>query len=148
MQNPPPTNPNYSQPGYQPNAPYGSPSGGNQKSSTGLDANVAALLCYVLTWITGLIFYLIEKDSRYVRFHAMQAILLGVAFFVIGIVFSVIQGVLAAVSGVLAAMFGLLWLVVVVGMVILWVLCLIKAYQGQTYKLPVIGDMAANITNK
>ena len=78
MQNPPPN--------YPPPPPPGG--GGVGKSSTGLDANVAALLSYILTWLTGLIFFLIEKESRFVRFHAMQAILLGVSFFVIWIVTS------------------------------------------------------------
>ncbi|HEX8476100.1 MAG TPA: DUF4870 domain-containing protein [Pyrinomonadaceae bacterium] len=144
MQNPPPNQPGYS------GAPYGSPSGGgaNEKSSTGLDANVAALLCYLLTWITGLIFYLIEKDSRYVRYHAMQAILLGAAFFVLGIAINIFLGIVAAISGLLATLLGLLWMVVCIGFIILWVLCLVKAYQGQTFKLPIIGDMAANIVNK
>lgn len=144
MQNPPPN-----QPGYT-GSTFGSPGGGspNEKSSTGLDANVAALLCYVLTWVTGLVFFLIEKDSRYVRFHAMQAILLGVAVFVIGLVFNIFLGVVATISGLLASLLGLLWLVVVIGFIILWVLCLVKAYQGQTFKLPIIGDMASNIVNK
>ena len=48
------------------------------KSSTGLDENIAALLSYVFGWLSGLIFFLIEKDSRLVRFHAMQSILLNV----------------------------------------------------------------------
>jgi len=52
------------------------------KSSTGLDENIAALLSYVFGWVSGLIFFLIEKDSRLVRFHAMQSILLSAAAFV------------------------------------------------------------------
>ena len=139
MQNPPP---DYN----TPQTPQQGAGGG--KSSTGLDGNVAALLAYVLTWVTGLVFFLIEKENRFVRFHAMQAILLGVAFFVIGIVFTFLQGMLAFASGTLAALFGLLWLLVILGFFIIWILCLVKAYQGQTFKLPVIGDMASNIVNK
>ena len=56
------------------------------KSSTGLDENVAALLSYIFGWVSGLIFFLIEKDSRLVRFHAMQSILLNAAALVVGIV--------------------------------------------------------------
>ena len=66
MQNPPPV-----QTTTAPPAQVG-------KSSTGLDENVAALLSYVMTWVTGLIFFLIEKESRLVRFHAVQALILGI----------------------------------------------------------------------
>ena len=57
------------------------------KSSTGLDENVAALLAYILHLVTGLVFFLIEKDSRLVRFHAMQSIRLSVVAVVVGIGF-------------------------------------------------------------
>ena len=56
------------------------------KSSTGLDENIAALLSYVFGWVSGLVFFLIEKDSRLVRFHAMQSILLNAVALVVGIV--------------------------------------------------------------
>lgn len=150
MQNPPPNQQNYGTPyGTPTNNPLATPPGGaTGKSSTGLDANVAALLSYVLTFITGLVFFLIEKDSRFVRFHAMQSILLGGAYLVVTVVFSIIQLMVAVVSGALAALFGLLWLLVMLGFFILWILCMIKAYQGQTFKLPIIGDMAESIVNK
>ena len=73
------------------------------KSSTGLDENVAALLSYIFGWVSGLIFFLIEKDSRLVRFHAMQSILLNVLIAVIVvallIVFSVLLLITSQISG-------------------------------------------------
>ena len=56
------------------------------KSSTGLDENIASLIAYLAGWVSGLIFFLIERDSRLVRFHAMQAILLNVAFGVVAVI--------------------------------------------------------------
>ena len=50
-----------------------------EKSSTGLDANLAAMLCYAIGWVTGLIFFVVEKDSRFVKFHAMQSIIVSLA---------------------------------------------------------------------
>jgi hypothetical protein len=50
------------------------------KSSTGLDENVASLLAYLFQWLGGLIFFLIEKDSRFVRFHGMQSLILSAVF--------------------------------------------------------------------
>src|SRR5687767_1078016 len=104
------------------------------KSSTGLDENVAALLSYIFGWISGLIFFLMEKDSRLVRFHAMQSILLNVSFIVIliglYIAWAVVVIVLAMISDVLASigglLFGLLILVFFIAILIAWVMCLIK----------------------
>ncbi|MDD5584241.1 MAG: DUF4870 domain-containing protein [Candidatus Omnitrophica bacterium] len=101
------------------------------KTSTGMDANVAALLSYVLGFITGLIFYLIEKDNKFVRFHAMQSMIVFGSLLVIGIIlplFPVIGWILSPI----------LW----IGNVVLWILLMIKAFQGEYFKLPIAGDIA------
>jgi uncharacterized membrane protein len=76
------------------------------KSSTGLDENIAALLSYVFGWVSGLIFFLMEKDSRLVRFHAMQSILLNAVALVIGfalmIVWFVLGFIVSQISGFLS----------------------------------------------
>jgi len=94
-----------------------------EKTSMGLDENVAGALAYAFGWITGLIFLVMEKKSSFVRFHAMQSI----------VVFLILQ------------VFGFLplinLLVFPVGL-ILWVFLMVKAYQGDKYKLPIIGDFA------
>ena len=126
------------------------------KSSTGLDENVAALLSYIFGWISGLIFFLMEKDSRLVRFHAMQSILLNVSFIVIlialYIAWAVVVIVLAMISDVLASigglLFGLLILVFFIAILIAWVMCLIKAYGQQYFKLPIIGNFAEKFSQK
>ena len=126
------------------------------KSSTGLDENIAALLTYVFGWVSGLIFFLIEKDSKLVRFHAMQSILFNVlsaiVFFIgwivtviIVLIASALADVLGALSGLLA---GLVWLIIIVGLLLTFVLLLVKAYQGKFFKLPFIGDFAEKIANK
>lgn len=126
------------------------------KSSTGLDENLAALLSYVMTWITGIVFFVIEKSSRLVRFHAMQSILLGASWLVIFIVLWVAWIVLAIVlsqvsevlAGLVSLVMGLLFFVLGIGVFIGWVMCLIKAYQGQYFKLPVIGNFAEKFSAK
>lgn len=114
----------------------------SQKTSSGLEQNTAALLCYLFTWVTGLIFFLIEKENKYVRFHAMQAILLGVAIIVIWVILFVVDIVLGQIpilGGILATLLSIaFW----VGSLIVWILMMVKAYQGERYKLPVIGDIA------
>lgn len=113
-----------------------------QKTSTGLEPNTAALLAYLLTWVTGLIFFLIEKENKYVRFHALQAILLGVAIIVIWIIIfivDIILGYIPILGGIIALLLSLVfWF----GSLVVWILMMVKAYQGQMYKLPVIGDIA------
>jgi uncharacterized membrane protein len=132
------------------------PPGATGKSSTGLDENIAALLAYIFGWVSGLVFFLIEKDSKLVRFHAMQSLLLNGLVLVLSIVLWVVTIVLVLIAsqlpGFLSTLVGLLstliWLVVFVGFLLAWIMCLVKAFQGQYYKLPIIGNMAEGIVNK
>lgn len=126
------------------------------KSSTGLDENIAALLSYVFGWLSGLIFFLIEKDSRLVRFHAMQSLLFNVLFGVLAIALWVVLfiGFLIAsqISGALTTLLSLvsvlIWIVLFIAIVVGWIMCLIKAFQGQYFKLPVIGNFAEKFSAK
>jgi len=102
-----------------------------EKSSTGLAENVAGLLCYVLGWVSGLVFVLLEQESKFVRFHAMQSIYVFGAITVAAIVL----GWIPFIGDVLA------WIIWVIG-VVLWIVLMIKAYQGVKYKLPWSGDLA------
>ena len=126
------------------------------KSSTGLDENIAALLSYVLGWVGGLIFFLIEKDSRLVRFHAMQSILLNVlvgitavVVWVVWLVFFFIGSAIGDIIGGLISIIGtLLWLLFFLGVAIAWILCVVKAFQSQYWKLPIIGNFAEKFSAK
>jgi len=102
-----------------------------EKSSTGLEANIAGLLCYALFWVSGLVFILIEKQSNFVRFHAIQSI------YVFGTltVASIVLGWIPVIGLVIQSLLGVLG-------VVLWIILMIKAYQGEKYKLPWVGDLA------
>jgi len=102
-----------------------------EKTGMGLEPNVAGLLCYIAGWITGLVFFLMEKDNRFVRFHAMQSIVVFGALTVASIILSVIP-IIGWIVG---------WLLGIVALV-LWILLMVKAYQNQWYKLPWAGDFA------
>ena len=102
-----------------------------EKTSTGLAENVAGLLCYVLGWISGLVFILIEQENKFVRFHAMQSIIVFGVLTIAGIILSWIPFVGSYLS----------WLVYALGL-ILWIVLMVKAYQGIMYKLPWAGDLA------
>jgi len=106
-------------------------------TTTGMEPNVAGLLCYILGWVTGLIFLLLEKENQFVRFHAMQSIVTFAAFNAVLIVLSILEwlpliGVLFLVLNVLAGILAF----------ILWVVLMVKAYQGERYKLLWAGDFA------
>jgi uncharacterized membrane protein len=101
------------------------------KTSTGMNQNVAGMLCYLVGWITGLIFFLIEKDNKFVRFHAMQSI---ITFGGLTMLFMIL-GFIPFLGWLLFPILGIVQLV-------LWILLMVKAYQGEQFKLPVIGDLA------
>jgi uncharacterized membrane protein len=109
-----------------------------EKTSTGLEANVAGLLCYVLWWVSGLVFLLLEKENRFVRFHAMQSIVTFGAITVVSIVLSI----LAAIIPFIGFIFGILNVIIGLLAFVLWIVLMVKAYQGETYKLPWAGDQA------
>ncbi len=97
------------------------------KSTFGLDKNVACALTYVLGWVTGLLFFLVEKGDKEVRFNAVQSIIL---FGLINIL------TMVPVLGIMLSPFLFL-----IGL-IAWILLLVKTYQGAKVKLPVIGGYA------
>ncbi len=99
----------------------------------GIDENIEGLLCYVLGFITGILFLILEKENRFVRFHAMQSTATFIVLFVVSIVFGIIPFIGWVIS-------PLIWLLTL----ILWLLLMYKAYKGEKYKLPVVGDFAEN----
>ena len=105
------------------------------KSSTGLDENIAGLLCYVLGWVSGIVFLILDQENKFVKFHAVQSI--------------IIFGVLSVLNGLLGwiPVFGL-----IVGIIsgilafVLWILLMVKASQGERYKIKWAGDYAERWT--
>ncbi len=119
------------------------------KTSTGIQANVAGLLSYVLGWITGLIFFLIEKENKFVRFHALQSIITFGGLSVLSIAISVFVGIFAAMgAGFLVPILTLINALLGILGLILWILLMIKAYQGEKFKLPIAGDIAEKNVEK
>ena len=113
-------------------------------ATSGLEENVAGLLCYILGWVTGLIFFLIDKRP-FVKFHAAQSIALSIGLIVVYIAIGFVFGMLSfAHLGILAfALYPLIGLLVFV----LWIFLMYKAYQHEKFKLPFIGDLAEKQAN-
>jgi uncharacterized membrane protein len=115
-------------------------------TQTGMKENVAGLLCYVLGWVTGLIFFFIDKRS-FVQFHAKQSIVLFGGLSVLRIILGLFLGVSFMGGGgvsLAVALFDLLYL----ASVVLWIICMVKAYQGERFRVPVVADFAEQIFGK
>ena len=144
---PPPPPPAGDQGWGQPPGQYGPPSGGSQQpggqypggqypggqyppAGSGIAENVASGLSYALTWLTGLIFFLVDKRPE-VRFHAMQSIAYGVLW-------TLILVVRPYMPGIIGALLGLVLFAFLIG----WFILMIQGFMGRHFKLPVIGDFA------
>ena len=121
------------------------PAGGAQ---SGMSENTAGLLCYLLGWITGLIFFFIDKRP-FVRFHAAQSIVVFGGLHVIRIILGVVFGVHFFFGGwgELGAGFLLFQLIGLAGL-ILWILLMVKAYQGERFKIPIASEVAEGFVGK
>ena len=117
--------------GYQqPGGGYRQPGGQYPAAGGGISENVSSGLSYVFTWLTGLIFFLVDRRPE-VRFHAMQSI----AF---GLLWTLVAVVLPYMPSPIGALLGLVLFAFFVG----WIVLLIQGFQGRHFKLPVIGDFA------
>ena len=101
-----------------------------EQSSTGLEENVAGFFCYLLGFITGIIFLAVEKKSSFVKFHAMQSTITFLSLFIISLILGFIP------------IIGLLVYPVWILSLVLWLLLMIKALKGERYSLPIVGKMA------
>jgi len=120
------------------------------ESSTGMSANIAGLLSYLFTWITGIIFVVIEKKSTFVKFHAWQSIMVFGVLTVAQIIFS---GILVAIgwatlSPGLIAFAGVIGTLIWILMVILWIVLMIMAGTGKMWKVPGAGNWAEKMANR
>jgi uncharacterized membrane protein len=101
------------------------------ETSTGLKDNVAGVLCYVLGWVSGIVFLIIEPNNKFIRFHAFQSIVVFGVLFVAGMIFSWIPVIRHFLP----------WIIWVITF-ILWIVLMVFASQGKKYKLPLAGDLA------
>ena len=146
-------------------SPYpegGPPSGapGGKTSFLGLDSNVGAMLCYIANFlcclglVLAIIFLITEKENRFVKFHAVQSLFLIALQIAVGIILSILGLVVSLVLDMIhmgwaggLAVLGLRLLLFLI-FIILWIIAGIKAYGGQWYKLPIVGEFAWKTINK
>lgn len=128
-----------------------------QQTSSGLAPNVAGALSYI--WIVGLVLFFLEKTNNFIRFHAMQSVLYGLAGSIVMTVLAILNAIVAIVFGVASAAAGdpgiigmliglistIIWLIIPLVYIGGLVLGAVKAYQGAKFKFPIIGNLAEKI---
>jgi uncharacterized membrane protein len=131
------------------------------KSALGLEGNIAALLGYII-WPVALVCVIIEKENKFVRFHAIQSLLYHAAIIVVIIVLMVVSlflGILgmaassaggggSAIGGILGSLISLVWMVIILAYLAGLIYAAVKAYGGDWFKLPIVGNMAEKFANK
>jgi len=110
-----------------------------KKSSTGMESQIAVLIAYLFSWIGGLVIYLIEKENKFVKYSAMQALILGIFEVACIIVISVILGFIPYIGWFLFSWLG--YVLASVGW-IFGIIAIIKAFKGEVYRIPVISKLA------
>ncbi len=118
-----------------------------------MEPNLAAALSYILFIVSGIAFLVLERRSHFVRFHAMQSILFTATWFICttgSAVVMMILGMAAAIAGFTGPLklLGFAMNLISIGFFIVWILLMVKAYQGDKWKLPVIGDLAEKHANR
>jgi uncharacterized membrane protein len=116
--------------------------------STGLAPNVAGALSYVLGPVTGVLFLILERESRFVRFHAAQSVVVGVAWIVFSVVLNVVIAMLSAIPvlGWLVAVLAIfLWAGIGLGALGFWLFLMFRAYQGDEWEVPYLAAYARRL---
>jgi uncharacterized membrane protein len=121
----------------------------NQKSALGMEGNITALIGYIIG-IVALVLIFIEKDNKFVRFHALQSVLWSavciLGIIAIGIVGTILSLIVSQISGALGGIIGLLSVLIYLGLILAMIGGLIygaiKSYGGDMVKLPIAGNLA------
>jgi uncharacterized membrane protein len=114
------------------------------KTKLGLDQNIEGALCYLLAWITGIVFYILEDENEFVKFHAMQSI---IVFLPLTILSMILGGFFGFVYFSLGFLYWISWILWVIT-IILWLILMLKAFTGDKFKVPIAGDIAENMIKK
>ena len=114
-----------------------------KKATFDLPENIAGLLSYVLCWVSGIVFLVCEKENKFVRFHALQSILTFGSLSILNIILGFLR-VIPLIGWIFALASGVVWIV----MLVAWIWLMYTAYKGQTFKVPVVGDVAWDQINK
>ena len=102
------------------------------------DSNLMGALAYIFMPLTGVVMYFVKPDDKYVRYHSIQAIILGILLFVIGMLLGVMSAAIPIIGFIFGLLAGGIWFFVEV---LIWLYCMWKAYSGEKFRIPVISDL-------
>lgn len=117
----------------------------DQKNSLGMDEKTASWFAYVLSIISAIILLVTEKENKTVRTHAWQSLILGCVYAAVVIILAILSGIFMWVAWALVIVFSTISWIVFIGFVVVSVICIVKAIQGDIFKIPVIYDKAKNL---
>lgn len=121
------------------------------ETESGLEPNIAGALSYLVGFVTGLLFFVIEGDNRFVRFHAAQSMVVSglfvLAFIALSIVGTILTILFASmntfiIGSIISLFLGLIWLGLAVGGFAIWAYLIVTSYRGETTRLPVVAGIA------
>ena len=118
-----------------------------EKATFGLDENIACLLCYAFAWITGIIFFVSEKENKKVRFCALQSIIWFTGLMIVSWILTAVGGILWRIPGI-SILFGLISGGISLLSLVSWIFLMVKAYSGDNFRIPVISDAVDSAINK
>ena len=114
-----------------------------EKSTMSLEPGVAVLLAYLLSLVGGIVIFMMEKENKFVRFHAMQSIILNIVALITFVILSVLMAIVTALTAGIGGICGIvLFPLLGVAFAVFALIAMIKGYQGEMYKIPLIGDFA------
>jgi uncharacterized membrane protein len=113
-------------------------------SNVGMTDNLAGALCYLLGFITGILFLVLApyNQNRLIRFHAFQSIFLNIAFVVLEIVIGILAFVLRVIPVLGPLLIAVIYFCIGIGFLVVWLYMMFKTYNGEKVVLPVVGPMA------
>jgi len=112
--------------------------------STGLPSNIAAALACI-PLVGGIVFYILEKRDSFVRFYAIQSIILGGALFICWIIYSIAIGIFSPIPAIgffFGIILNVLWALARVAVLVLWIIATVKAFSNVRWDIPYIGPLA------
>ena len=132
---------------YQPPSSAAGGSSAHNPTSTGLNGRTEALLSYLLGWLSGLIFFVVERKNRFVRFHAAQSFIF---FGVVSVLYIVIRllSIIPLLGFLLSPVLGCAILILLIPAALIWLLLMIQAYRGVTVRLPIVSGYAESLVTR
>jgi uncharacterized membrane protein len=117
----------------------------NAPTTTGLAPNLAGALAYLFAPLTGILFFVIEKENSFVRFHAAQSTIFGLGCIVAGVALAILGMILGMLPLIGWLISSLISLAMGLGFFALWLFLIFQAFQGREWEVPVVGEQARRL---